>query len=258
MPGERVRRIRLVLAVTIVAVFIFAPKSTTEKIRLSVISACAPAWQVVRDAATQVAQWTGISEPEKKPMATDEIRRENESIRNEVNLLRQAVSKLTDISPIYGNLRNIATARVCFVKKSSAGMTLVISAGYERGVRKGMYILSGRTYIGVVSETLSDTSFVIPATSRGQTFKATDIKASIPLTATGTGTYISVKFVPDELQINKGDSIFVFSDDEGNLPPSLLLGTVKEKVRSVRNLCDLIVEPALDYDKLMLVQIIGR
>lgn len=258
MPGERVRRIRLVLAVAISVIFVFAPKGASQKIRLSVVSACAPVWQAIRDGVTEIGQSTGLVEPDRKPVASEDLRRENESIKNEVNLLKQAVTKLTDISPLYGNLRNVTTARICFAKKSSTGITLVISAGYAHGVRKGMYVISGRTYVGIISETLRDTAFVIPATSKGQTFKATDAGSTTPLTAIGNGTDIAVKFVPGELPISKGDSIFIFSDDEGNLPPSLLLGTVKEKVKSVRNLFDLVIEPAIDYDRLLLVHIIGR
>jgi rod shape-determining protein MreC len=105
---------------------------------------------------------------------------------------------------------------------------IVINRGESDGIRKGQYVLSDNSVIGLVQETQSRTAVVKLITDKTSSIgvEIAGSKAQRRMDGTGKG-YARIGMVPNKKHVNKGDAVYTYKNP-GLLDVPIIVGKVAE------------------------------
>ena len=172
-------------------------------------------WVNLRHLRQETAAVRGqLRELRAKTVELEELRRENQALRDQLGLSAVAVKTLPRLAVVVG--RGLAEA------------TLVVAGGANQGVAEGDPVLWGRSLVGRVGQVEANRSLV--NTLWQPNFKVLAYDASQPGRANGVvegrfGLTVLFDGVAPEEALAVGDEI-VSSAQEAGVPGGLLLGTV--------------------------------
>jgi cell shape-determining protein MreC len=135
---------------------------------------------------------------------------------------------------------------------------IVINRGEADGIRKGQYVLSDFSVIGLVQETQSRTAVVKLITDKDSSMgvEIAGSKALRMMKGTGKG-FARIGMVPNKKHVNKGDAVYTYKNP-GLLDVPIIVGKVAECKPDDDNplLWDITVRPVIKAEELSGVTVV--
>lgn len=228
----------------------------TREIRSNVADVFAPVIETLSAPFQAAANWFDSFE------SNATVRRRNAELLKEVERLRVALQEMAALEDENRRLRAIAnagkrikgrhlTASVVADPGGPYVRTLIVRAGSEEGVRRGMAVINADGFIGRITEVGRHASRVL---------LVTDLNSRIPvqLAASGrrallsgaNGRRMRLNYVPPNVSVSVG-ALILTSGHGGVLPRGIPVGRVDSVGRN-----GVLVRPLVDWNRLTLVRII--
>ncbi|MBN1638803.1 MAG: rod shape-determining protein MreC [Ignavibacteriales bacterium] len=181
----------------------------------------------------------------------EELRRTNAELMLEVNRLREFSLEVEELREIF-HYKNqddypLIPARIINKTVSKVNNYFTLNCGTDDGAATGMPVINHHGLIGIVEDATEKYCLV-------RTLQNSTLKLSVKIQRnnldgilTWNGNNLIVKNIPVQYEVNIGD-IIVTSDFSTLMPPSLPIGTVKDKEKNISGLfSDLIIQPYADF-----------
>lgn len=181
----------------------------------------------------------------------NELRRTNAELMLEVNRLRELEREIEELRQVfqYKNQNDypLVPARIITKTISKTNNYFTLNCGTDDGIANGMPVINYKGLVGIVEDVTEKYCLI-------KTLQNSTLKLSIKIQRnnldgilTWNGNDLIVKNIPVQYEVNIGD-IIVTSDFSTLMPPSIPIGTVKDKEKNISGLfSDLIIEPYADF-----------
>ena len=173
-----------------------------------------------------------------------EIEKENEILREQLDFQKRASFKLLPAEVIAKEPTNIQES-------------IIVNIGKDKGVEKGMPVISSGMLVGKVSEVNFTSSHILLITNPNSIINVMLQESRANGLAKGELGYgLVMESIPQDVKVNISDLV-VTSGLGGNFPKGLLIGKVSEIISKQSEIFQsATLRPVLDFSKLELVFII--
>jgi rod shape-determining protein MreC len=236
---------------------------TAQRIGVSVLAPFEAAGERVarpfRDA------WTWMSDVLDAKKENEELRKENEALRDQAIQNQTAVQENQRLKELLGYVAGPSfpddyqrvVARVIARPPSSYQQYVLVNAGTDEGVRRGHPVVSSGGLVGVVTEVTSNTAKVTLLTDQESNVSAIVLQSSadgVVKQGTGGGSLVLDRVGKDEL-VEEGNLVVTAGWQtlrfESIYPPKIPIGTVESVGQQDVDLYKRIqIAPLVDFDSL--------
>jgi rod shape-determining protein MreC len=194
------------------------------------------------------------------------LKKSNEILVGENALLRNKLESLTARDPdsitinIYGGLYFYTPAHIVHSTHHKQFNYLTIDKGRKNGITRDMAVISEEGIVGIVLESSSNFSTIIPVINRNFRLSVKTKKNNYSGILQWEGVshrYATLNEIPHHAEIEKGDTILT-SGYSAIFPEGLFVGTVKEFGLQEGNFYTITVELGTDYQRLYHVNVINN
>ncbi|MCR5145924.1 MAG: rod shape-determining protein MreC [Clostridia bacterium] len=203
----------------------------------------------------------------------DEMKRENEELRNKNSQMEQSLRELEVIKAENATLKEYVNltdkyseyktrpADVIQYDISNYSKTIVINAGKKDGIDVNMPVISEKGLVGHIISVTDNTAKVQTIIDTSSTVTCTISTTRDSIVSRGvidSNNQLKASFIPTEANVLEGDAVET-SGIGGIYPKGIHIGTIK-KVVNTKNITNryAIVETAVDFSRLETVLIITK
>lgn len=249
---------------------LFLPQNLTGRVHIAFLSL----YKFTPSFGRSVAPLAAVApSPASSPNQNDEQSRRCRQLETEKNQLENHCANLSaELAVEHAKVESLSAMRARFPGLSGAGFVsadvvaglqtsdsrIMINRGESDGIRKGQYVFSDNSVIGVVHQTQSRTAVVRLITDKESSIAVEIAGSKAVRVMKGTGKDVArVGMVPNKKHVNKGDAVYTYKAP-GWLDVPVIVGKVAECKPDDDNplLWDIKVRPVVKIEDMTSVTVV--